>query len=493
MHQADMTHPPDLGYGVPAFGATAPVRRVDGGGILGNGIQSISTSNLQNYLQAKPGTGNTADQGIASAELAQRGVPAQEPVQAFDAGGGVAGIGGVAPSAQNANPMMRGLIQRYASLPTEKLQELSSMMGGSPQGQILNKLLSQRQIQSAGQQQATAPNAMPAASASMPMSAMQPPVAAAARGGSLPQVRAAGIAFMAPSGKVLFVKRSGDGDHGGTWAFPGGSIERGETPEQAARREFEEEAGHKIGGRLEPLHKAENGYITFGAKVDHEFTPKLNHEHTAFKWASPNEPPFPLHPGVEKLLGRLHRATRAHGGGIQRRAIGGNMSMSMMDPSWTRQDWRGAGDVSTGFLGGATLGRADAIRTQAPGGAYVLPADVVSGLGEGNSEAGARVWDQMLHTLPYGIQGSPQAHGTRSLPHPVAPMGQSKGGKVQPSGKSVPVLLSHGEIVVEPRDVIRVGKGDLKRGHRVLDRFVVAERAKHIKKLKSLPGPVKSK
>lgn len=467
--------------GVPAFGAPAPVRRVAGGGILGNGLPSISTPTLQNYLDAKPGTGSTADEGVAKAELAQRGVGAPTSAQSFDAGGGVdpatGGIGGTAPTNKTMNPMTRGLIQRYAGLPTEKLQELSSMMGASPQGQILRSLLNQRQTQSASQ-----PPASPAQGAPASAGSMDTPIAQAAKGGELPTVRAAGIAFLAPSGKVLFVKRAGGSDEPGTWAFPGGSIERGESPEAAARREFEEETGHSVGGKLHLLHKAENGYITYGAQVDREFTPKLNREHTAFRWASPHEPPFPLHPGVGKMLAKVRSVKRASGGG---------MSMSQMDPSWARSDWRSADSVSTGFLGGATLGRADAIRTQAPGGAYVLPADVVSGLGEGNSEAGARVWDQMLHSMPYGIQGSQHQGGGRGIPHPTAPTGQAKGGKVKPSGKAVPVLLSHGEIVVEPRDVMRVGKGDLKRGHRVLDRFVVNERAKHIAKLKSLPGPVK--
>ena len=46
--------------------------------------------------------------------------------------------------------------------------------------------------------------------------------------------------------------------------------------------------------------------------------------------------------------------------------------------------------------------------------------------------------------------------------------------------------------MVTPQDVLRIGAGDLKRGHRILDRFVEDERARQIKKLKALPGPVKS-
>ena len=39
----------------------------------------------------------------------------------------------------------------------------------------------------------------------------------------------------------------------GSWAIPKGVIEPGESPEVAARREFEEELGHKAQGELVPL------------------------------------------------------------------------------------------------------------------------------------------------------------------------------------------------------------------------------------------------
>ena len=42
-------------------------------------------------------------------------------------------------------------------------------------------------------------------------------------------------------GKVLIQRRSEGMPGGGLWEFPGGSIEPGETPEEALRRELEEE------------------------------------------------------------------------------------------------------------------------------------------------------------------------------------------------------------------------------------------------------------
>lgn len=51
------------------------------------------------------------------------------------------------------------------------------------------------------------------------------------------------LILVAPSGKILGVTRPGTDDD---WGLPGGKIEEGETPEQTALRECEEESGWRV-------------------------------------------------------------------------------------------------------------------------------------------------------------------------------------------------------------------------------------------------------
>jgi 8-oxo-dGTP pyrophosphatase MutT (NUDIX family) len=470
------------------------------GGILGGGLNAISTPTLQNAAAARPGTSNTAGLAAVNANLAQRqpsslASSSLTPSPGYDIGGTVdpnqGNIGGIQPTSGTSSPLMKGLIQRYAGLPTEKLTELSQAMGKSPQGQIIQALLTQRRTQpNAGGQQPieSYPPQTPAAVSPSMMMNNPVPVAAVARGGAIKKVAAAGLVIRIPSGELLFLKRGKGGDYPGTWCFPGGHIEKGENAEQAARREFKEETGHEFSGKLIQVDKGANGFITFGADVPKKFDPKIDAEHTEYKWATPKDAPQPLHPGVRASLIKYIRAT------TPKRDMGGSMSLSTLDPSWTRQDWQQAGRTQTGFLGGNTLGRADSIKTQAPAGSYILPADVIAGLGEGNSNAGSRVFDEILHTLPYGIQGSrqPGGRGPPTAQRMSFPRNESKGGAVKSDTvEPVDVLLSDGERVVMPSHVKAIGRGDLRRGHAILDNFVLSERKKNIKKLKSLPPPVK--
>lgn len=120
-------------------------------------------------------------------------------------------------------------------------------------------------------------------------------------------VRAAGVMLVAPSGSILFLQRGAGGDFPGSWAFPGGKIEDGEAPDDAAARECEEEAGFRpplVGAPLCRRVKDGADFTTFVHKVDEEFIPTLCDESTAYAWAPPDHAPEPLHPGCVVALAR---------------------------------------------------------------------------------------------------------------------------------------------------------------------------------------------
>lgn len=106
---------------------------------------------------------------------------------------------------------------------------------------------------------------------------------------------AAGIMYLAGD-RVLLLKRRQDAPNGGTWSFPAGKIEEGETPEQAAVRESDEEISHKPDGDLR-LIQEQGGFSLFLHECE-QFIPLLDEESDGYVWAGPDDLPAPLHPGV---------------------------------------------------------------------------------------------------------------------------------------------------------------------------------------------------
>jgi 8-oxo-dGTP diphosphatase len=74
----------------------------------------------------------------------------------------------------------------------------------------------------------------------------------------------AACALVDADGRVLLAKRPPGRPLAGLWEFPGGKVERGETPEAALIRELEEELGISIAGKcLAPLSFASHAYEAF--------------------------------------------------------------------------------------------------------------------------------------------------------------------------------------------------------------------------------------
>lgn len=273
--------------------------------------------------------------------------------------------GGIVPPGQApVNPQVAGLVQQYAQIPTEKLQEIAARAGASPQGQIAGRVLQQRHMM---------PNAQPGISA--------------------------------PAG--------------GSYATPSTAI---------------------------PQTKQATG-------------------------AGISLPP---------TTNAMQR-----GGMVRQHFDMGGMSSSQETPFWTRAQARGE---DQGLIHAYSPGRTDTMNMEPLAGSYIIPADVISGLGEGNTLAGASAMDAALSTGPRGIPQPRGQHG-RGPPSPprISGSAYADGGATQ----RVPIVAAGGEYVVSPQQVLALGKGDMKRGHDILDKFVLHVRARTVKDLKRLPPPKK--
>lgn len=146
----------------------------------------------------------------------------------------------------------------------------------------------------------------------------------------------------------------------------------------------------------------------------------------------------------------------------------------------------------SGMLHSPVAGRTDNLPISVKSQSYIVPADVVSGIGQGNSLNGAHTLDRMFKSAPYGAT-MPHPSGDGGMKMPT--MGMMKGRKGFADGGVTPpvdIAAAGGEYVLTPDDVARIGGGDHTHGHAVLDSFVKQIRQKTIKKLKSLPPPEKN-
>lgn len=132
--------------------------------------------------------------------------------------------------------------------------------------------------------------------------------------------------------------------------------------------------------------------------------------------------------------------------------------------------------MHVGPIHSPVAGRTDHLPIHVPSGSYVIPADIISAMGEGNTMAGFRIAKQIFSRPKGTVMGMPYEDGEF----------KAAGGEVEPP---VPIIAAGGEYVIHPDDVRHLGDGDLDAGHAGLDDFVVKMRAKTVKTLKNLPGP----
>lgn len=87
---------------------------------------------------------------------------------------------------------------------------------------------------------------------------------------------------------IIFATQRGYGDFKGGWEFPGGKIEAGETPEQALKREIEEELDTRI-EVYDLIDTVEYDYPNFHLSMDCFWCEVVSgdlilKEHEAAKW-----------------------------------------------------------------------------------------------------------------------------------------------------------------------------------------------------------------
>lgn len=152
------------------------------------------------------------------------------------------------------------------------------------------------------------------------------------------------------------------------------------------------------------------------------------------------------HPRDQAIAAALSTARKS-------RAEGGDLQQDLPDAPDKEK-------IHVGPIHSTVAGRTDHLPINVPSGAYVIPADIISGMGEGNTMNGFKNANRMW--------GKQRLYGDEI---------------------ATPIVAAGGEYVIAPKSVEEIGGGDVDAGHSELDKFVKQFRADLIKTLKELPGP----
>lgn len=235
---------------------------------------------------------------------------------------------------------------------------------------------------------------------------------------------------------------------------------------------------------------AQTQYVVLDPKILRAPHAKFAREHLWKSWL-----PIASIAGASIVLAPRKKESKEdhmnRGGKTPRFADGGS-------PDWVqRQGSRNLG--FEGMIKTSVPGRTDKHPMSVAAGSYVLPADIPSALGQGNTLAGSQILDKMFKGGPYGLSPMKGGAGVRK-PNMrfTKPRFKAEGGEAmeppQEGGgdpEHIDIVAAGGEYIIPPEVVQELGNGDINAGHRVLDAFVLQTRKEHIKTLKKLPGPKK--
>lgn len=114
-------------------------------------------------------------------------------------------------------------------------------------------------------------------------------------------------------GRILLTRRTEGRDFAGAWEFPGGKVERGETPHEALARELREEIDIGIGPTSTPLIRVPHAYPTKRILLDVYEVPEWQGrvralEKQAIAWTPPDKlAGYPTPPADIPVIGALTR------------------------------------------------------------------------------------------------------------------------------------------------------------------------------------------
>lgn len=96
--------------------------------------------------------------------------------------------------------------------------------------------------------------------------------------------------------EILLLQRAAGSALAGQWFLPGGMVERGELPEEGARRELLEESGLEVEGELEivgcypmRVYGYDTLQISYRGKVAAGPDAVVSHEHDGLRWAKASD------------------------------------------------------------------------------------------------------------------------------------------------------------------------------------------------------------
>ena len=114
-----------------------------------------------------------------------------------------------------------------------------------------------------------------------------------------------------------------------------------------------------------------------------------------------------------------------------------------------------------GIIDGHEKGQEDNVYLTVPRGTYIIDASTVSDIGDGNTKAGHKIWEDFIRQY---VTGAPKIKS----PH-------------------VKVALSAGEMVFPVEGVARIGGGDVEKGGHILDKMIKRIRLQKASKAGDLP------